>query len=68
MPEIAKAVKDLPRWFTGYDPIGQHKTPADLAFSVQLQIDLYEDDETSDIRSKRQYQQAKRYVKTWSAR
>ena len=35
---MAKAVSEF--FISGYDPVGQHKAPADLAFSMQFELDL----------------------------
>ena len=65
-PEYQRAVKKLPRCVAGnYDP-HYHKTPADLAFMVLIQMDIYEaEPENSDIRNKAEYGRCQRYVATW---
>lgn len=66
MDTYSEALKKLPRCCAGtYDP-HWHKTPADLAFMVLLQMDLYEEErEASDIRNKAEYERCKRYAEQW---
>lgn len=63
--EFKQALKAMPRCIGGIDP-WIHETPADLAFLALLQLDLYEEGEESDIRTRRQYLAAKRFVSRYS--
>jgi hypothetical protein len=56
------AVARMPRCLGGFDPVGQHKTLADLRFMAQTQVDLYHEGEVSDISSTRQLHAVKGYI------
>jgi len=62
--EFDAAFKELPKCCRGFDP-WYHKTCSDLAWLVLLQVDLYDENEDSEIKNMREYQQCKRYVAKW---
>lgn len=61
------ALDDLPNCINGYDSFN-HKTKNDLAWLVQLQIDLKDEGEDSEIKTKAQLKQCKAYVEGWMNR
>ena len=63
---MAKAVSEF--FISGYDPIGQHKTPADLAFSMQFELDLLAEGQESELVTPRMVSRAKRFVSKWCTR
>jgi hypothetical protein len=51
----------------GMDLMGQHKTAEDLAFSMQFEIDLYnEGQEDTQIKTVRDLRRAKKFVSDFS--
>lgn len=65
MTKFEKAFKAMPRCVGGFDAL-THFNVDDLVFLTQLQMDLFEEGEESDIKNRRQYEQCKKYVQTWS--
>lgn len=56
-----KAFDEMPLCVGGFDGL-RHDSPADCAWLVQMQVDLWDEGEESDIKTKRQYEQCKRYL------
>ncbi len=57
-----QALKKLPACIRGLDLLGQHRSTADLAFLVQHEIDMWDENDASDIRTIQQYWACKRYL------
>ena len=51
----------------GFDPLS-HTSPGDLWSLVLLEVDLFDEGEETDIKSRRQYAMAKRYLRKWGCR
>ena len=58
------ALNELPDYIGGYDSFSHH-TPADLAWLVLLQMDLYNEGEDTEIKTKAMYRRCKKYVDKW---
>jgi hypothetical protein len=59
-----EALKNMPECIYGYDPFN-HKTANDLAWLVLLQIDLFQEGEDSEIRTKSDLIKCKNFVKKY---
>ncbi len=64
MTNFQKAAKQVPACCLGFDQF-QHKTISDLVFMVQHEVDLYEEDDESDIRTKAQLTACKNFIARW---
>lgn len=64
MTRLAQAEKEF--FIGGWDPIGQHHTPADLAFSMQHELDLLAEGDENELTTAAKVARARRYVKKWS--
>lgn len=59
------ALKQLPESCRGkYDPLS-HKSVADLIYCAQHELDMYEEGEESDIKSDREAQKVRYYIKAF---
>lgn len=59
------ALRDLPlAVFGSYDAL-YHKTVSDLVWIAQHELDLYEEGEETDIRSKAQVAQVRKFIAKW---
>lgn len=56
-----KALKTIPRCIKGFDYF-VHKSPADLAWLVLLQVDLYKEGDDSEIKTISELRQCELYV------
>lgn len=61
--DMAQAVREF--FIDGYDPLGQHKTPSDLAFSMLLELDLLNEGEENELTTPAKVARAKRFVEKW---
>jgi len=64
LTSMERAAKEF--FIGGYDPVGQHKTPNDLAFSMLHEIDLYEEGEPNELDTPAKVGKAKAFVRRWS--
>ncbi len=48
-----------------YDPVGQHKTPSDLAWSMLHELDLHAEGEENELDTPAKVRRAKKYIAKW---
>ena len=58
------AYRELPRCVSGFDPC-YHKTADQLAFLALHELDMYEEDEDSDIKTQGDARTVRAYIKRW---
>ena len=64
LDNMSKAAQQF--FIGGYDPVGQHKTPADLVFSMLHELDLLEEGEPNELDTPAKIKKARAFVATWT--